>query len=250
MENHYKIIGGDGREYGPVTGEELAGWIRDGRVSAATQVWSDQHGAWMSASAYVEFVQALADQAAALGTVPSMASVTATGNVGGIQTPVQVETPTGFWARLAAYIIDSVILAVLFSVIWPGISALTGWTIPTMPMTEGNMDPTAYFKSVIEYFNKVMPALIPYLITTKIIQFTYEVVCNGSWGATPGKMAIGARIVRLDGSAIGYKVAIFRWLAARISDFLFCIGYLFIAVRPDKRALHDLLVGTKVIYKR
>jgi len=250
MENHYKIIGGDGREYGPVTGEELVGWIRDGRVSAATQVWNDQRGAWMPASAYVEFVQALADQAATLGTAPSVANTTPTGNGQGIQASVETEKPTGFWARLAAYIIDSIILAVLFSVIWPGISALTGWTIPTMPMAEGTVDPAAYLRSLIEYFDKVMPVLIPYLITTKIIQFAYEVACNGSWGATPGKMAIGARIVRLDGSSIGYKVAILRWLAARISDFLFCVGYLFIAVRSDKRALHDLLAGTKVIYKR
>ena len=63
-------------------------------------------------------------------------------------------------------------------------------------------------------------------------------------------MVIGARILKVDGSAIGYQRALLRWLAARLSDFSFGIGYLFIAVRPDKRALHDLLVGTKVVFKR
>jgi len=28
------------------------------------------------------------------------------------------------------------------------------------------------------------------------------------------------------------------------------IGYLMVAFREDKRALHDLIVGTRVIYKR
>jgi uncharacterized RDD family membrane protein YckC len=63
-------------------------------------------------------------------------------------------------------------------------------------------------------------------------------------------MVIGARIVRLDNSPIGYGTAFLRFLCARLSDLTCYIGYLFIAFRNDKRALHDLIVGTKVVYKR
>jgi uncharacterized RDD family membrane protein YckC len=43
--------------------------------------------------------------------------------------------------------------------------------------------------------------------------------------------------------------AALRWVAARVSDFFF-VGYLFIIIRGDKRALHDLLAGTRVIFKQ
>jgi len=95
-----------------------------------------------------------------------------------------------------------------------------------------------------------MPVLIKQFIAGKIVQAIFEVLFNGKLGATPGKLIIGARIVRLDGTPIGYQLALLRWLAARVSDMALCIGYLFIAFRPDKRALHDLMVGTKVVYKR
>ncbi len=32
----YKIIGADGKEYGPVTAEQLKQWIADGRVNGNT----------------------------------------------------------------------------------------------------------------------------------------------------------------------------------------------------------------------
>jgi uncharacterized RDD family membrane protein YckC len=76
------------------------------------------------------------------------------------------------------------------------------------------------------------------------------VLLNGRFGATLGKMAVGARITLLDGSPIGYTRALLRWPAARLSEFLFFAGYLLIALRPDKRALHDLLAGTKVVCTR
>src|SRR5688572_25583786 len=45
----YKILGGDGKEYGPATLEQMLGWVRDGRVSSATQVWRSDQNAWVTA---------------------------------------------------------------------------------------------------------------------------------------------------------------------------------------------------------
>ena len=39
MDTEYKIIGGDGAEYGPASLDELKIWIGDGRVAGSTQVW-------------------------------------------------------------------------------------------------------------------------------------------------------------------------------------------------------------------
>ena len=35
----YKIIGGDQKEYGPVTADQLRAWITEGRVNGLTSIW-------------------------------------------------------------------------------------------------------------------------------------------------------------------------------------------------------------------
>lgn len=42
----YKIIGADGKEYGPVTAEQLRDWMRQGRVSPQTSVRPESGGDW------------------------------------------------------------------------------------------------------------------------------------------------------------------------------------------------------------
>ena len=49
---------------------------------------------------------------------------------------------------------------------------------------------------------------------------------------------------------LGFGLAFLRWLAAILSWMACGVGCLIVAFREDKRALHDLLVGTKVIYRR
>jgi hypothetical protein len=54
MESSYKIIGGDGKEYGPVPLEQLQSWVDAGRVGPATQVWRSDVEAWREGSNYGE----------------------------------------------------------------------------------------------------------------------------------------------------------------------------------------------------
>jgi len=50
----YKIIGADGKEYGPVALSELQKWVGEGRITGATQVSrSDQQG-WSTAASFQE----------------------------------------------------------------------------------------------------------------------------------------------------------------------------------------------------
>lgn len=54
MEPTYTVLGGDGKQYGPVTAEQLRGWARDGRVAGDTQIWRSDSPAWVAASALPE----------------------------------------------------------------------------------------------------------------------------------------------------------------------------------------------------
>jgi uncharacterized RDD family membrane protein YckC len=222
MQAEYKIIGGDGVEYGPATLEELRSWIRDGRVAGMTQVWRSDVAAWSPAAGYAELGGELARLHAA-------AAVSA--------------KPCGFWARLGAYVIDTVILGAIFQLVWTQLGESRLWTLPVLPAAVTDAALQQFLQDWQRWANHALPFYYP-------LYFLYDVLLNGRYGATIGKMAIGARIVLWDGSPLGYRRAAWRWLAARVSD-LFCFaGYVLIALRADKRALHDLLAGTRVIYKR
>jgi len=56
----YKIIGADGKEYGPVSAELLRDWIQQGRVSLQTQARLEGSTDWKPLSGFAEFSTASA----------------------------------------------------------------------------------------------------------------------------------------------------------------------------------------------
>jgi uncharacterized RDD family membrane protein YckC len=78
----------------------------------------------------------------------------------------------------------------------------------------------------------------------------YNMLLNGTFGATIGKMAVGARIIRDDGARLSYGRALLRALAGQLTEVFFYLGYLWVAFRPDRRGMHDFIAGTRVVYSR
>jgi hypothetical protein len=54
----YKIIGADGKEYGPITTEQLRQWIAEGRVNAQTKILAEGTTEWRTVSDFPEFAAA------------------------------------------------------------------------------------------------------------------------------------------------------------------------------------------------
>jgi uncharacterized RDD family membrane protein YckC len=79
---------------------------------------------------------------------------------------------------------------------------------------------------------------------------TYEGVMVGKYGATLGKMACKIKVVTADGGRVSYARAFGRYFAKMLSAFTCLIGYI-IAIfdKPQRRALHDHICNTRVIYK-
>ena len=111
--------------------------------------------------------------------------------------------------------IDHILLAIIFLAFWTPIAGLRHWQMPDLPRTLTDASMHQYLEQFSLWWDKAFPVFYP-------IFLLYDVLLNGRFGATVGKMAIGARITLLDGSPIGYNRALLRWLAARLSEFLFC----------------------------
>src|SRR5262245_5394026 len=68
----YKIIGGDQKQYGPVTTDEVRAWIADGRLNAQTLAWAEGEPDWKPLGAFPEFADALRAKAAPTVGVPAV----------------------------------------------------------------------------------------------------------------------------------------------------------------------------------
>jgi uncharacterized RDD family membrane protein YckC len=69
--------------------------------------------------------------------------------------------------------------------------------------------------------------------------------------ATPGKMAIGARIVcAKTGGTPSLAQFIIRYLAYSISTAVFMLGWLWVAFDSRKQGWHDKLAGTVVVRRK
>jgi uncharacterized RDD family membrane protein YckC len=69
------------------------------------------------------------------------------------------------------------------------------------------------------------------------------------YGATPGKMILGLKVVSNDLQPLTYGQAFGRYFSYALSSLLLFGGFIMIAFRKDKKGLHDLLAKTRVVYK-
>jgi len=143
-------------------------------------------------------------------------------------TTPQDQSKAGFWIRVVASLIDSLLLGVVQFVL----SLLIDLVIGMMGIaTEG--DPA--INTVIWLFGVSL-------------SIGYAVFFTGYSGQTPGKMALRIKVIRTDGSPVTYGRAALREVLGKfISGILLGIGYLMVAFDRQKQGLHDKIADTYVI---
>jgi uncharacterized RDD family membrane protein YckC len=82
-----------------------------------------------------------------------------------------------------------------------------------------------------------------------LIPAAYNTFFIGRYGATLGKMACRIKVVSPEGAQISYARALGRYFAELLSAIVMGIGYLMAAFDSEKRALHDRVCSTRVVYK-
>jgi uncharacterized RDD family membrane protein YckC len=79
-------------------------------------------------------------------------------------------------------------------------------------------------------------------------EFLYYAAYWTASGKTPGMILLGLQVVGQDGSRAGARRGLVRTLAFPLSFILLGLGFVSILFEHDRRALHDLIAGTAVIY--
>lgn len=142
----------------------------------------------------------------------------------------------GFWIRFLAAIIDGIILMVVGSIVQ---FALLG-SLVAIPQPHAGADPMVYIGSMLGALG------IAWLINTAL-GCCYEAFFVAKLSATPGKMALGLKVLRPDGSRVSLGRAAGRYFAKMLSAIILMIGYIMAGFDAQKRALHDMICDTRVI---
>lgn len=93
------------------------------------------------------------------------------------------------------------------------------------------------------------------LLLAVALWFAYEVPSIANTGQTLGKRLARIKVTKLDGSPLGFRDSLRRWLLPGLSTALFPIGTVLQAIdalwctwdRPYRRCIHDKGVGTVVV---
>jgi uncharacterized RDD family membrane protein YckC len=89
---------------------------------------------------------------------------------------------------------------------------------------------------------------LPVAILYVVWLFAYFAYSWGASGKTLGMALLGVKVVAADGTEAGPRRAVIRTLAFPLSFLLFGLGFTGILFQRDRRALHDLIAGTAVVY--
>jgi uncharacterized RDD family membrane protein YckC len=147
--------------------------------------------------------------------------------------PAPEERYAGFWIRFVAKFIDGIILFVI--VIGP-VLALTFALAPKTQAGDGPSFQGVAIQGVATLFEL-------------LIRVAYNTFFIGRFGATPGKMALGLKVIMAEGGAPSYWRAFGRAWAEQLSRMVCLIGYIIAGFDDQKRALHDHLCSTRVVFK-
>ena len=79
-------------------------------------------------------------------------------------------------------------------------------------------------------------------------EFFYYAYFWTASGKTPGMVLLGVQVVGDDGSRAGTRRGLIRTLAFPLSFILGGLGFAGILLGRDRRALHDVIAGTAVVY--
>jgi uncharacterized RDD family membrane protein YckC len=136
----------------------------------------------------------------------------------------------GFWIRVLAYLIDSLVLSVVLCPLGV-VYGLAG--------AASEMDDNSPEMMIGNAGLNVVSLIVGWLY--------FSFLESSSWQATIGKKLLKLKVTGMHGNRIGFGKATGRYFAQILSGMICFIGYIMVAFTEKKQGLHDLLAGTLVV---
>ena len=225
----FTILGSDGKEYGPVSDAQITEWFAAGRANLQTKARRSNETEWKTLGDFAEFNTA--------AVPPAVAGTSATAAPSAPTTPAAGLELASRWLRLGAALLDSIIGTMFVA---PGMAMLIMAGVFATPDSPNPALMLAGFVTIGAAMVVLLGIQI-YLLVTR--------------GQTLGKKFLGIKIVCFeDDSNPGFvKVFLLRMLVNGLIGAVPFIGLLYsltdilFIFREDRRCIHDLIAGTKVV---
>jgi uncharacterized RDD family membrane protein YckC len=237
----------DGESRGPFNGGEFQSLVAAGTIEATTLVRSEERPDWQPFGTLTLGAPVPCTICGASFSPDAVVDIAGTGVCAQCK-PIQLQrlregaipetAPTwrfaGVWIRGLAALVDAM---VLFSVSL-AVSLLSGLTLAEALGFDGS-EPEGPLWSMEDSI---------WIASDFLISTCYETFFVATFAGTPGKRLCRLRIIRADGGRLTLRHALARSLAEWASILPCGGGYLVAAFDKEKRALHDLICNTRVVW--
>ncbi|MGK7396218.1 MAG: RDD family protein [Candidatus Cyclobacteriaceae bacterium M3_2C_046] len=157
---------------------------------------------------------------------------------------VQSANYAGFFIRFIAFIIDNIILGVVYFIVITPIIGVLGLGVSASGANLDNMDEAG----AMALMGTIMGASMGiYLISMVVGWIYFAAMESSSKQATLGKMVVGIKVTGMNGEQLSFGKATIRYIGKVISGMIMLIGYIIAAFTEKKQALHDFIASTVVI---
>ncbi|KAA9026048.1 RDD family protein [Niallia endozanthoxylica] len=159
----------------------------------------------------------------------------------------------GFWIRVAAYLIDSIIIgipltiiSILILLLFFGTSDITYLMMADPAYMETGMTDEEALSFLATYFGSI---IVTSIVSIVIAVAYFAGLQASKWQATIGKKALGLQVTDLKGERISFWRGFGRYLAMSFLSGILFIGYIMVGITEKKQGLHDFIAGTVVVKK-
>ncbi len=162
-----------------------------------------------------------------------------------LQTTLETPPPyAGFWVRLVADVLDSLLLTGAAWVIQVGVLRVFHLFLCLYQKNNG--------ESMVPFDNAFNPFFVQVLNVGIYfcIAFPYFIYGHLKWGTTLGKKPLSIYVVDAETlGPISLKQSMIRFFAYGLSYLPLCAGFTMAAFHPRKQTLHELLAQTVSVFR-
>jgi uncharacterized RDD family membrane protein YckC len=233
------VTEGDRRQ-GPYSLDEIYAFVESGKITDDTLVWKSGEADWKPWKETTE-AKANADRDELLKNTIDLL----------LKQSQEKKHYAGFFVRLVAYVIDNLVVSFFCGIAFLVVSQMGLLDLGSLAeQAQAFLDaPTS-----TEALNNLMdaPGMWDFMFICTILQTIYFLFFTGKFSSTPGKMLFRLRIESAQGEKLNWGLALVRYLASIFTQFtlmLYGLGYIIVCIDPKRRALHDWIARTRVVYK-
>lgn len=204
----YCII--DGQTIGPISRQEVVAMVTDGKLRRSDYVWCEGMTDWVPAGQVPEVFGE---------TQPASIPPRQPGPIPLAYAPAAGIVYAGFWLRLAAWLLDVLIISAAMTLM--------------ATVSRGREEPVINLSALVG------------------VWLYYALMESSRHQGTLGKLVLGLKVTDRDGNGpISFGRATGRHFSKFFSSVLLGIGYLMAGFTARKQALHDMIAGCLVLRRR